>query len=131
MGIAAGPGLQSVARSLRRRRHRVGGLRTTRFVTDFARYDPQSKKWTAMHPLPEGRCRTTPSKEARARGWNLGKEETWHKHGLCSTLKPTASGTSEQPFERRALAVAVKGERTMPRRMNSDGERRPTSTIST
>ncbi len=138
--LPAGPGLQSVALvHYGDDVYRVGGLSALNepgdeeqlvSVTDFARYDPQSKKWTAMQPLPEGRSShdavVVEGKLYVLGGWNLGKEETWHKHGLVLDLSKTDGKWEqlpEQPFERRALAVAVKGERIYAiGGMNSDGE---------
>lgn len=138
--LPAGPGLQSVALvPYGDNVYRVGGLSALNepgaeeqlvSVTDFARYEPQAKKWTALQPLPEGRSShdavVVEGKLYVLGGWNLGKEEAWHKHGLVLDLTKTDAKWEqlpEQPFQRRALAVAVTGDRIYAiGGMNSDGE---------
>ncbi|MBA4019327.1 MAG: hypothetical protein C0483_19345 [Pirellula sp.] len=138
--LPAGPGLQSVALvHYGNNIYRVGGLSALNepgeeeqlvSVADFQRYDPRAKKWTALQPLPEGRSShdavVVDGKLYVLGGWNLGKEETWHKHGLVLDLtKADAQWAQlpEQPFQRRALGVAVTGDRIYAvGGMNSDGE---------
>ena len=138
--LPSGPGLQSVALvSYGDGIYRVGGLSALNepgdeeqlvSVTDFARYDPRAEKWTSLQPLPEGRSShdavVVDGKLYVLGGWNLGKEETWHKHGLVLDLTKADAKWErlpEQPFQRRALAVAVTGDRIYAiGGMNSDGE---------
>lgn len=138
--LPAGPGLQSVALvSYGDGIYRVGGLSALNepgeteqlvSVTDFSRYDPRTKTWTALQPLPEGRSShdavVVDGKLYVLGGWNLDKEETWHKHGLVFDLTTSDAKWErlpEQPFQRRALAVAVRGDRIYAvGGMNSDGE---------
>lgn len=79
---------------------------------EVARYDPISRAWTALPPLPEPRS----SHDAMVcgdalyvfGGWRLkGDEAHWYKTGLRLDLEdPAAQWTPiEQPFHRRALAV--------------------------
>ena len=138
--LPPGPGLQSVALvHYGNNVYRVGGLSALNepgdeeqlvSVTDFARYDPQTKKWTSLQPLPEGRSShdavVVDGKLYVLGGWNLGKEETWHTHGLVLDLTKADARWEQlpkQPFQRRALAVAVTGDQIYAiGGMNSDGE---------
>jgi N-acetylneuraminic acid mutarotase len=104
--------------------YRVGGFTATNAESekenlvsqaDFARFDPKSKIWTSLEPLPEGRS----SHDAAVvgdtlyvvGGWHMDKGETrWHDTALSVDLskeplvwKPIA----KPPFHRRALALAA------------------------
>lgn len=86
-------------------------------TTDFACYDPSTKQWSDLAPLPAGRsshdAALVGSKLYVFGGWNMqGKDNTtWHKDGLVCDLaseKPQwTSIAATPPFQRRALAVAA------------------------
>lgn len=123
--LLLGPALQSPALVAHDGKlYRVGGLsaRNARgepedlvSVTDFERFDPDAKTWTALTPLPEPRS----SHDAVVvgdllyvvGGWNLGTEKKWHDTMLVADLsqpKPTWKALPTQPFKRRALAAAAR-----------------------
>lgn len=105
--------------------YRVGGFtaqnaeqaeQDLRSQTSFAAYDPASKKWTDLAPLPEGRsshdAAMLDGKLYVIGGWKLaGSEPTvWHKSALvCDLTKdsPTWEEIASPPFQRRALSVAA------------------------
>jgi N-acetylneuraminic acid mutarotase len=102
--------------------YRIGGLtahngpkekENLESVATFERYDPQTKSWTKLTPLPEPRS----SHDAVVvgdllyviGGWDLGKEQAWHETAYVADLsQPTIEWNAlpKQPFKRRALAVA-------------------------
>jgi hypothetical protein len=108
--------------------YRIGGM-TARNATGFddedlhsldevARLDEVTLEWTPAWPLPRGRS----SHDAVVYGgqlyvfggWTLaGKEKSWCEDGLALDLKAEAPAwrSLEQPFQRRALAVAAAGGR--------------------
>lgn len=102
--------------------YRIGGM-TAKNAADedaqlfsqdtFARFDPQSKTWEQLAPLPEGRSShdavVIDSKIYVVGGWKLSGDEdgAWHSHALCYDIQNPDQGWTaiEQPFERRALAA--------------------------
>lgn len=121
--LPAGPGLQSAALVPHGKYlYRVGGLSARNepgqpeelvSVTDFVRFDPKLRTWAPLAPLPEGRSShdavVVGDRLYVVGGWNLGKDRVWHSKSLWIDL--SADGGSwaelpEQPFRRRALAVA-------------------------
>ena len=83
-------------------------------TTDFSQFDPQSKTWTQLSPLPTARSShdavVIDDKLYVVGGWNLtGSDEgQWQAHSLVMDLSAVGQGwrqLPEQPFERRALAV--------------------------
>jgi Kelch motif len=89
-------------------------------VAEFARFDPETKTWTALAPLPEARSTHDAIVVGRtvfvAGGWHM-KGETEESEFLDTTLafnldKPEEGWKSiPQPFKRRALSVASHGGR--------------------
>jgi N-acetylneuraminic acid mutarotase len=121
--LPVGPGLQSPALVAHGGKlYRVGGMLAKNApkeeddldsVTLFERYDPQTNQWTKLTPLPQGRSShdavVVGDKLYVVGGWNLGKEQVWHDTALVADLSQTMPGWKElpqQPFKRRALAVA-------------------------
>ncbi len=103
--------------------YRVGGMTAKNSAdeeadlystTTFARFDPQSKQWTHLSPLPTGRSSHDAvligSKIFVVGGWELAGEEegNWHTDILVFDLQKPEQGwqTKQQPFERRALAAS-------------------------
>jgi N-acetylneuraminic acid mutarotase len=123
--LPMGPGLQSVALVAHGDSiYRVGGLSALNepnekenlvSVTDFQRFDPTAKSWTPLEPLPAGRSShdaiVVGSKLYVVGGWDLKSGDSkWHSKPLVLDL--TVDGAkwqelAEQPFQRRALAVAA------------------------
>jgi N-acetylneuraminic acid mutarotase len=103
--------------------YRVGGLSARNeqgqeadlvSVADVARFDSKTKEWTELKPLPEGRsshdAAVADGKLYVVGGWTLGKEENWlNTAWVLDLAKPDADWQAlpEQPFQRRALSVAV------------------------
>jgi len=122
--LPVGPGLQSVSLVAHGGSiYRVGGLSALNepgekenlvSVTDFFRFDPTAKSWTPLEPLPVGRSShdsiAVGSKVYVIGGWDLGSGESkWHKKPLVIDLAVKDAKwqeLAEQPFERRAIAVA-------------------------
>ncbi len=124
--LTGGPKLQGLALVEHNGKiYRVGGMQPqnsksektdTRSQSTCAAYDVESHKWTDIEPLPEPRS----SHDAIVSGdhiyvfggWRLngkdGKPE-WYAHGWRLDLsKPGAKWEKiEQPFKRRALAIAA------------------------
>ncbi|WP_422927910.1 galactose oxidase [Singulisphaera sp. PoT] len=84
-------------------------------VTDFARFDPTSKAWTSLSPLPVARSTHDAVVIGRTvyavGGWTM--DGAWQKAKFNENVvafdldKPEAGWkTIEQPFRRRALSVA-------------------------
>lgn len=123
--LPMGPGLQSVALvAYGDSIYRVGGLSALNepnekdnlvSVTDFQRFDPIAKNWTPLEPLPAGRSShdavVSGSKLYVVGGWNLKSGDTkWHDKSLVLDLAEKNAKwreLPEQPFKRRALAVAA------------------------
>jgi N-acetylneuraminic acid mutarotase len=87
-------------------------------VADFARFDPESKTWTDLAPMPAPRSTHDAVLIGRtiyvSGGWTMsGASEASDFCGdtLAFDLDKPESGwqSIEQPFERRALAVAEQG----------------------
>ena len=85
-------------------------------VSTVQAYDPKSKKWTGLTPMPEGRS----SHDAVVvndtlfvvGGWNMkgaGESSTWHDTALSLDLKKADAKWEvlKQPFSRRALVAAA------------------------
>jgi N-acetylneuraminic acid mutarotase len=111
--------------------YRIGGLNARNArkekdnlhsVDEFSCYDPATETWTALPPLPEGRS----SHDAAALdgkiyvvgGWNLSGESRTGEWQPGALVYDTAQGSkgkweklAEQPFQRRALAVAAWNDR--------------------
>ncbi|MCE9608301.1 MAG: hypothetical protein K8U03_25730 [Planctomycetia bacterium] len=139
--LPAGPGLQSVALvAYGDSIYRVGGMSARNepgapddlvSVTDFFRFDPVAKSWTPLQPLPMGRSShdaiVVGSKLYVVGGWNLtGSDHEWQKKSLVLDLAAKDAKWQElpeQPFERRAIAVAeLNGKIYALGGMNSDDE---------
>lgn len=122
--LPVGPGLQSPALVAHDGKlYRIGGLSARNApkepddlvsVTDFERFDPQTNHWTALPPLPVGRSSHDAAVVGNlvyvVGGWNLGKEQVWHDTALAADLsqaRPVWKELPQQPFKRRALAVAA------------------------
>ena len=82
---------------------------------DFARFDPESKTWTDLAPMPSPRSTHDSAIVGRqvyaVGGWWMkgGKEvSTYHKEAIVFDLDHPEAGwkSFEQPFRRRALAAA-------------------------
>jgi N-acetylneuraminic acid mutarotase len=120
---------------------RVGGMRATNeagqdsdlvSVAEVARYHISSQTWTRLPDLPEARS----SHDAVVvgdtlyviGGWRLEgsmDDGTWQSKGLALDLgRPNATWKEfDVPFERRALAIAVAGERlVIIGGMDADGQ---------
>lgn len=105
--------------------YRVGGFtaqndekaeQDLRSQAGFAMYDPATKAWTELPPMPEGRsshdAAVLDGKLYVVGGWKLqGKEPTiWHKSVIVCDLKkdpPQWEEIASPPFQRRALSVAA------------------------
>lgn len=121
--LPVGPGLQSPALVAHNGKiYRIGGLTALnaagepeqlQSLADFERFDPATKQWTKLAPLPEPRS----SHDAVVvgdllyvvGGWNLGEDQKWHDTAFVTDLsqeKPEWKELPKQPFKRRALAAA-------------------------
>ncbi len=106
--------------------YRVGGLNHRNATTDdkenlqstdeFAQFDPATKKWTALAPLPAARsshnAAVISDKLYVVGGWKLdGKSPgTWQPDALVYDFNDPQSGWQKLPvpeFKRRALAAGV------------------------
>jgi len=125
--LPSGPGLQGLPLvSYDGGVYRVGGLTArnkakeesdTVSVPDVVRFDSQSKKWTPLKPLPEGRSShdavVADGKLYVVGGWTMGgkgSEQKWLKTAWVLDLTKEGADwrpLTEQPFERRALSAAV------------------------
>eukprot|EP00913_Durusdinium_trenchii_P028324 g26552.t1 len=124
--VATGPRLQGLAMvSYDGKLYRVGGFtamndegekRNLQSQSYFARFDPKTKKWTAMPALPEPRSShdavVMGSKLYVIGGWKLHGEKasTWHKTAWVMDLAsktPEWQAVPTPPFERRALSLAA------------------------
>ena len=106
--------------------YRVGGLsfhNAANEPTDyhsldlFARFDPQTKQWTKLAPLPEPRssldAAVVDGKLYVVGGWNLQgtniQDAPWHEEALVFDLadeKGAWKTVAKPPFQTRALALA-------------------------
>ncbi|HEX3657845.1 MAG TPA: kelch repeat-containing protein [Pirellulales bacterium] len=87
-------------------------------LTDVARFDPRTRQWTAMTPLPEGRSShgavVVDGRLYVIAGWELrgAQGPRWHTTSLVLDLaakQPEWKELPKQPFERRALAAEAAG----------------------
>ena len=108
--------------------YRIGGM-TAKNAADedadlhssqaFAKFDPATKKWTQLSPLPVGRSShdavVIDGRIYIVGGWNLngGEEGDWQTDALVFDLNDTGNGwtTIDQPFLRRALAATQFGNK--------------------
>jgi N-acetylneuraminic acid mutarotase len=88
-------------------------------VADVAMFNPQTKRWATLPPLPEGRSShaavVVDGKLYVIGGWELRGAETprWHTTSLTFDLRAKNAEWKvlvEQPFQRRALAAAADGK---------------------
>ncbi len=127
--VGEGPSMQGVAMVAHQGRlYRLGGLRATNAegedehlvsTDEFASFDVKTKKWTSLPPLPEARS----SHDAvivgdviyMVGGWTLdGDDKTWLDTAWTIDLSASElkwQALPKQPFNRRALSVAVHGDR--------------------
>ena len=107
--------------------YRTGGMTARNAVgqpqdmvssTDFCRFDPATKTWTDLAPLPEARSTHDSAVIGRrvyvVGGWSMkGSQEpsTFLANAIVFDLDQPDQGwtTFEQPFRRRALAAAEAG----------------------
>jgi hypothetical protein len=130
--LPAGPPLQGVTLVAHEGAiYRVGGMEVRNpegepddlaSVAGFARFDPETRAWTDLPPLPEPRS-THDSVVVGNRlyvigGWLMPGGEasgaTWHEDALVLDLDRPEEGwrtLPTPPFQRRALAVASDGAR--------------------
>jgi len=94
-------------------RNRRGELPDNHSVADVARFDPITKKWETLAPLPEPRSShdvTLIGDQLYVTGgWNMtGKSQTWADTLLVMDLSAASPSwtTLPQPFKRRALMTA-------------------------
>jgi len=127
--LPAGPGLQGLPLVAHDGGvYRVGGLSARNeqgedsdlvSVAEVARFDSNSKQWTSLKPLPEGRSShdavVADGKLYVVGGWTLGgkgTEEKWLTTAWVLDLTKADADwrpLAEQPFQRRALSAAVHG----------------------
>ncbi len=124
--VAEGPGLQGLAMVAHGGKlYRLGGFSARNAEgedhdlwsqANVACFDPATKKWTEMSPLPEPRssfdAAVLGDKIYVVGGWKMAgdAESVWHKtaHVLdLSAANPAWEPLPEPPFQRRALSVAV------------------------
>lgn len=82
---------------------------------DFSSFDPQSKTWTSLPPLPSGHSSHDAAVVGNTLyvvgGWQMGDGETkWHDTAWSVDLakdKLEWKAISKPPFQRRALALAA------------------------
>lgn len=121
--IAKGPRLQGLAMVAHGGKlYRIGGFTAhneegadhdLRSVADFVRFDPETKQWESLPPLPEPRS----SHEAIViqdelyvvGGWQLDrKEQQWHETAWVADLSQEQivwKQIPKPPFQRRALSL--------------------------
>ncbi|HTF88374.1 MAG TPA: galactose oxidase [Planctomycetota bacterium] len=105
--------------------YRTGGMsalnatdakQDTRSIAEFARFDPQSRTWTDLAPMPGPRSTHDSIVAGRTLfvvgGWILkgaGEESEYCDTALAFDLDQPEKGwrTIAQPFERRAIALAT------------------------
>ncbi len=125
--VAKGPRLQGLAMLAHGGKlYRIGGFTAhneegadddLRSVADFVRFDPETKQWEPLPPLPEPRS----SHEAiviqdelyLVGGWRLGgKEQHWHETAWVADLSQEQivwKQIPKPPFQRRALSLGHHG----------------------
>ena len=107
--------------------YRVGGMTAKNTLDEeedlhssdtFARFNPKTRRWTHLSPLPAGRSShdavVIDSKVYVVGGWQLtgtGDDGQWQTDVLIFDLENPDQGwkTVKQPFERRALAASHRG----------------------
>ena len=99
-------------------RNQPGQPQDMHSVADFARFDPESKTWTDLPPMPQPRSTHDAAVIGRTvyvvGGWTMkgGSEESEFLEGAVAfDLSKPEEGwkTIEQPFQRRALSAAEAG----------------------
>ena len=124
--LGTGPGLQGLALVAHDSKlYRIGGFIAKNAEdedhdlwsqADVSRYDPATKKWTAMSPLPEPRssfdAAVLDGKIYVVGGWQMAgdAEKKWHQTAYVldpATETPHWQPLPEPPFQRRALALAA------------------------
>lgn len=126
--LPEGPPLQGMNLAAHKGKiYRVGGMAPrnekgqptdNHSTADVARYNPASRKWESLSPLPQTRSShdvvVVDDKLIVIGGWALeGKGESWRNTiEILDLSKKNAAWTSQpQPFQRRALmAVALDGK---------------------
>ena len=121
--IATGPRLQGLAMIAHGGKlYRLGGFMAQnqedeahdlRSVADFVRFDPHTKQWTPLPPLPEPRSShdavVFQDRLYVAGGWRLaGEETTWHETAWVADLSQAEISWTplpEPPFQRRAVSL--------------------------
>ncbi len=123
--LASGPGLQGLAMVAHGRKvYRIGGLdarnaagedEDMHSVDSFASYDPKSKEWTDLAPLPQPRSSHNAVVVGDTLyvvgGWKLSGDSSgeWQAGAVAIDLADPSAGwreVPEPPFKRRALAVS-------------------------
>lgn len=145
--LPAGPAAQGLNLAVHKGKiYRVGGMTPrnekgkpadNHSIADVARFDPATKKWESLPPMPEGRS----SHDVVAigdqlfvtGGWNMkGNDEEWAKTTLVMDLsaKNLEWTSIPQPFERRALmAAALNGKLYVIGGINKDEDIETTVSI--
>ena len=122
--IAQGPRLQGLAMVAHGGKlYRMGGFTAhnqedqdhdLRSVADFVRFDPQTKQWESLPPLPEPRSShdavVIQDKLYVVGGWKLNgeKEQQWHQTAWVADLSQESivwKQVPKPPFQRRALSL--------------------------
>jgi N-acetylneuraminic acid mutarotase len=137
--LPGGTGLQGLAVVAHKGKiYRIGGMQPqnevneknrTRSQTTCACFDPQTKKWEEITPLPEPRS----SHDAVVLGdrifvfggWDLGEKQKWYDNGLVLDLSQSDPKWESipQPFQRRALTMsAFDGKIYVIAGLNSEAE---------
>ena len=123
--LPGGPGLQGMNLATHGGKiYRVGGMAPRNYpgtkaelysTAEVARFDPATKKWEAMPPLPETRSShdvvAVGDKLIVLGGWSMNGNDgnTWCQSALVLDLKSDKPQWHpiKQPFERRALIASV------------------------
>ena len=121
--IAKGPRLQGLAMVAHNGKlYRIGGFtaynqededRNLHSVADFVRFDPQTKQWESLPPLPEPRSShdavVIRDKLYVVGGWQLsGEEQQWRETAWVADLSQENivwKQIPKPPFQRRALSL--------------------------
>lgn len=145
--LPAGPAAQGLNLTAHKGKiYRVGGMTPrneqgkpadNHSIADVARYDPSSKKWEELPPLPEARSShdvvVIGDQLFVTGGWNMkGNDEEWAKTTLVMDLsaKKLEWTSVPQPFERRALmAAALNGKLYVVGGINKDEDIETTVSI--
>ena len=122
--LPAGPPAQGLNLTVHKGKiYRVGGMTPlnkkgepsdNHSIADVARFDPATKQWESLSPLPEPRSShdvvVIGDQLYVAGGWNMtGKTQAWAGNMFVMDLAANTPSwtTIPQPFERRALMAAV------------------------